>query len=601
MQFQKVSIILWVALAFWFIERCQGEEAKAEEAVQKADENRAEPSKLKQPARAIDSGERPTGYAGGRRRVPDPSSDFVVIPDRWRMPFPRWDRHPGRKGEAPYTRGSIYNPYYQNVLKGDYPVIGDDKFFVLTAISDTIFETRKVPTPSGISTRQAFRESFFADPEQNFINENIILSLELFQGATAFRPRDWELRFTPVFNVNHLNLHENNGIDIDVREGDNRTDTHFGIQELFFEKHVGDLTHFYDFFAFRGGIQAFTSDFRGFLFLENQPGGRIVGSWHNNLWNYNLAYFRFIEKDTNSGLNEVFNDRKQDVIIANLFRQDFIWKGYTLQVSYHFNYDHGDGHFDDNRFLRRPAPIGDRGAKQVRAHYLGINGEGHIGRLNISHAYYFAFGEESHNPIAQQEVDIRAHMVAVEPSIDFDWLRLKASFFYASGDKDPEDDLAEGFDTIVDNPNFGGAGASYWQRQGIPFGDTAVFLKGRNSLLPNLRAAKNEGQANFVNPGLLLAGAGIDIRLTQKLRTELNANYIMFDRPQSIELLLFQGQVNRPIGVDYNLGIQYRPQLTDNVIITAGAAIFQPLEGFGDIYESQATLYSIFLGVTLVY
>lgn len=542
----------------------------------------------------------PPGFVGGIRREPDPQQDFIPIPDRWRLSMPAWQQHAG-EGEYPYTRGAIYNPYNQNVLKGDYPILGDDKFFVFTAISDTVFEAREVPTPSGVSTRRAFSDAFFGDPQQYFVNQNFILSFEFFQGATAFKPRGWELRMTPVFSLNHLNLSENNGVDIDVREGDNRTDVHVGFQELLFEYHLSDLTDNYDFLSLRGGIQPFTSDFRSFLFIENQPGVRIFGNWATNLYQYNLAYFRFIEKDSNSGLNEVFKDRRQDVLVANLYRQDFLWHGYTAQLSYHFNYDHGDTHFDDNRFLRRPSPVGDRALNEIRVHYLGWTGEGHIGRFNLSHAYYFAFGEESHNPIAQQEVDVLAHMVAVEPSIDFDWLRLKANFFYASGDGDPEDDVATGFDTIVDNPNFAGAGASYWQRQGIPLAGTALFLKNRNSLLPSLRSAKNEGQANFVNPGVVLMGAGADLRVTQKLRAELNVNYLMFDRPQSLELLTFQQQVERPLGIDTNLGLQYRPLLTDNIILTAGAALFQPLDGFSDIYESDNELYSLFLSITLVY
>ena len=37
-----------------------------------------------------------------------------------------------------------------------------------------------------------------------------------------------------------------------------------------------------------------------------------------------------LEKDTNSGLNR-FDTRHQNVYIANIFRQDFIRKGYTIQ------------------------------------------------------------------------------------------------------------------------------------------------------------------------------------------------------------------------------------------------------------------------------
>ncbi len=55
----------------------------------------------------------------------------------------------------------------------------------------------------------------------------------------------------------------------------------------------------------RVGIQPFQSDFRGFLFQDSQLGVRLFGNRDNNRWQYNLAWFRRLEKDTNSGLNDV--------------------------------------------------------------------------------------------------------------------------------------------------------------------------------------------------------------------------------------------------------------------------------------------------------
>ena len=52
------------------------------------------------------------------------------------------------------------------------------------------------------------------------------------------------------------------------------------------------------------------------------------------------------EKDTNSELN-TFDDRDQEVFIANFYWQDFFWKGYTAQWSLHANFDHGGTHYDE--------------------------------------------------------------------------------------------------------------------------------------------------------------------------------------------------------------------------------------------------------------
>src|SRR5581483_5714418 len=148
--------------------------------------------------------------------------------------------------------------------------------------------------------------------------------------------------------------------------------------------------------------------------------------------------------------------------------------------------------------------------------YLGLAGDGHIGRYNLTHQFYLALGHDSLNPIANQPQDILAEMAAVELSYDRDWVRFRTSFFYSSGDRNPYNRHATAFDSILDNPNFAGGQFSYWQRQAIQlFG---VKLVNNFSLIPDLRSSKIQGQSNFVNPGLLLFNLGTDFDLTPKLK-----------------------------------------------------------------------------------
>ena len=63
------------------------------------------------------------------------------------------------------------------------------------------------------------------------------------------------------------------------------------------------------------------------------------------------------EKESNSDLN-TFDDRDQRVFIANVYRQDFLTKGYTAQLSFHANFDDGGTHYDRNGNIVRPAPFG---------------------------------------------------------------------------------------------------------------------------------------------------------------------------------------------------------------------------------------------------
>ena len=131
----------------------------------------------------------------------------------------------------------------------------------------------------------------------------------------------------------------------------------FALQEAFAEIHIGDLSDNYDFLSSRWGIQPFVSDFRGFIYSDTNLGARVFGNWNNNLWQYNLVYFNQREKDTYSDLN-TFESRHQQVLIANVFKQDLIWKGYTAQWSFHMNLDDGGTHYDKNGLITRPALLG---------------------------------------------------------------------------------------------------------------------------------------------------------------------------------------------------------------------------------------------------
>lgn len=561
----------------------------------------------------------PIGYTGSGSR-PRQRQKTDRVADRWRLGWPQWNRQTGY--EAPYHRGRPYDPYNQNVLKGDYPIIGQNVFAIVTGLSETLTEARRLYIPSPPSAAEAGSEEFFGRGEMFFLRQNFELTFELFRGSTAFKPQDWMFRFTPVFNINYLNTRENGVVNIDVRRGTNRLDGHIGLQELFGEVKLADSppgligffrglfkrdkSPYYDFTSLRVGIQKFNSDFRGFIFREQNMGYRLFGNNSNNLYQWNLAYFTQLDKDTNSELNTVFQSRHQNVAIFNLYRQDFLVKGYTIQGSIHYNDDHaghrdkGGLHFNRNNFLERPAPIGGFTPHNLNVVYLGIAGDGHIGRLNLTHAFYQVLGEDDHNPIANRRVDVNAQMAAVEASVDRDWLRLKGSFFWASGDDRPTDRRARGFDTIFDEPVFAGGEFSFWNRQGIRLTGTGVGLVQPNSLIPSLRTSKGEGQSNFVNPGLFLVNMGTDLELTPKLRSLVNVNLLWFHHTEPIEQLLYQAPIRHFIGTDYSIGLQYRPLLNNNVILKGGVAALVPGNGLKDIFNSRV-LYSAFVSTRFTF
>ena len=520
-------------------------------------------------------------------------TDRAMTRDRWRIEFPEYDRY-GDKGargrDIPFRRARWYNPYEQNVLKGDKPIFGDDYFMILSGVSTSQIEIRRTPSGNNVSSNEPNSNNFFGRPESLSFNQTIQLSFEFFKGQTVFQPRQWAIKISPTFSVpNYLNARENGIVNIDVRRGTNRVDMHASLEEAFAEVKLFDVNDNYDAVSVRAGIQPFTADFRGFLYSDNNLGARIFGAFSNNKSQFNIAYFRQLEKDTNSNLNSLTeHPRNQNIYIANYFRQDFLFKGYTIQGVAAYNDDRASIHYDSNGFLVRPALVGSAREHSIKAGYVGVNGDGHIGWLNLSNSYYFAFGEDDFNPIAGRRTKIRAHMAAVEASVDRDWLRYRASIFYASGDKDPTDDRATGFDAILDDPNFAGGQFSYWNRNGIRLVSTEIGLVQPNSLLPTLRSSKTEGQANFVNPGIQIFNVGVDAELTQLIKVIANANYMRFDRTESLEYVLFQPGVRHEIGTDLSLGVVYRPLLINNVTFTFGGNLFLAGRGFRDIYTDRS-------------
>lgn len=656
----------------------------------------------------------PTGY--GRW------ANSEAVPNRWELTVPHWQRYMDPSTETPYMYDTprLWHPYEQSRLKGDVPILGtQDIFLNITGKNFTLFEKRKLPTPSGISAAQAGSPEFYGRSESMVLNNDTSLAIDLFEGETSFKPVHWLIRVLGVYNNNWVRFKENNNIDPDPRgtvfrdnsrppntkeieaypsngsdygpstpvsifnnninpsdvfnyihnqlkptgdaaklvevdennyprddkkgkpgsgkkdfNGTRYTTRHrdfFALQEAFAEIHISDLTDNYDFISSKWGMQPFVSDFRGFIFADTNLGIRLFGNSDNNRLQFNLAYFNQREKDTYSDLN-TFDSRHQQILIANLYKQDFLFRGYTAEWSFHANFDDGGTHYQKDGFLTRPALLGtvpdEEGSQNgfdgnlrshdVKAFYLGWAGDGHIGRLNLSHALYYVFGEDEQNGLAGRRVDISAAMAAAELSYDRDWIRVKLSGFYATGDDKPTDRVATGFDSIQDNPFFIGGPFSWYTHQGFNLGGTAVGLKQRDSLIPNMRTSKTEGQSNFVNPGVAIVGLGTDIDLTPKIKVFANANYIWLNETKPIELALQTNKMRHELGTDLSLGFKYRPFLTEQVILSAGLGVFLPGAGYRDIYRRNTVhtpgygpqeeegkvdrfLYNAFMTLTLTY
>ena len=548
----------------------------------------------------------------GAVRPPPPEAfpiDQFPIPDRWRL-----------IQSLGLVKERWFDPYNQNTYKGDrpinrakvpwLPIKANDWFFVASAVSDTVVEARTFPIPVGVQTTERPGDlDIFGKDGSEVYSQTFILGAALIKGLTAFKPPDIEYRVALALNVNYVNVPEKRVLSVLPSKPSHRLDQFLGLQELFVDYHVRNTSDRFDFESIRVGIQPFQSDFRGFLFNDQQLGIRYFGSRDNNRWQYNLGGFWRLEKDTNSGLNSVVQRPRNDwVFIANLYRQDMPFPGLTSQITavYNMNREKNRIEIDDNGFPVRPALLGNLRGRNYDVVYLGYNADGRIGRVNLTASIYGALGTDGQNFFTGQKGKIRAGFAAAEASYDLDWIRFRLSGLYATGDRDPFDKKETGFDAIFENPIFAGADTSYWIRQTIPFagGGRAISINGRNGILNSLRSSKEQGQSNFNNPGTILLGTGADFDLTPTMRLSANANYLWFENTSNLRVLRSEGSIPKDIGCDLSAAAIWRPKATQNIIFRLSAATLLPGKGFKDLFTNRPRdkqYYSLLANVILSY
>lgn len=549
----------------------------------------------------------------GAVRAPPPQAfptDQLPIPDRWRL-----------IESLGLVRENLFDPYNQNTYKGDrpinrakvpwLPIKGDDWFFVANLISDSVYEPRTFPIPVGVQTTEdPDRNDVFGNDFSQVFSQTFIAGFALLKGSTTFKPPTIEYRVTLAYNVNYVDVPERRVLFVEPSRPSHRLDHFLGVQDAFVDYHFSQFDNDrFDFISIRAGIQPFQSDFRGFLFNDQQLGVRLFGSRDNNRFQFNLGAFWRLEKDTNSGLNAILRSPRDDfVFVANAYRQDFLIPALTSQftVVYNMNREADDIEIDDNGFPVRPALLGTLRGREYDVVYLGYNADGRVGRVNLTGSFYWALGEDRNSFFTDRPANINAQFAAAEASYDKDWMRFRLSAAYASGDSDPYDDTEGGFDAIFENPVFAGADTSYWIRQTIPFagGGRAVAVNGRNGLLNSLRSSKEQGQSNFNNPGLILAGLGADFDLTPQFRLSANANHLWFEDTATLQVLRNEGSIPREIGFDLSAAAIWRPKANQNLVFRLSAATLLAGDGFQDLFAARGggqEFVSILANVVLTY
>jgi hypothetical protein len=514
-------------------------------------------------------------------RLPTPNMSGIAVPqeeDRWRV-IDKLGFH-----------ANVVNPYgTNNVLKGDRPlldrpILGGDWFLVGTATSNTLVESRRVPNA-------AIPNSPFLDPRQQlFASQTASIDAVLYRGDTIFRPPDTQFRFTPLFNYSATRT---NGAQVSTST--------FGAQALFFETHLRDVSANYDFDSVRVGIQAVDSDFRGFVLADQPLGIRFFGTRANDVYQYNVGWFRPLPKNAarqnqfGAGLPE------NDILLANLYVQDLFRPGFNSEFLLIYDRNHTRG--TQTTVTPQPAPAAatfTNGNHDYDVAYLGYSVDGHLGKYNLTGSLYEILGVEQQSVFNTRGNRVEAHFAAVELSRDFDWIRVRASGLYASGDSNPFDKTEHGFDAISQGALFAGADSSFFIHQQLPLVPGQINLKGRDSLFPDLRSTAAPGQSNYNNPGLRLIGLGADFDLAPTLRLSLDANHLWFDQTATLAAIVGHPIAGGDIGTDLSFDLFYRPLDSQNIILRLTGARLLASSATRQLTGGDAP-FSVFLNLILTY
>ena len=120
----------------------------------------------------------------------------------------------------------------------------------------------------------------------------------------------------------------------------------------------------------------------------------------------------------------------------------------------------------------------------------------------------------------------------------------------------------------------------------------------------SLRSSKEEGQSNFNNPGTVVLGGGADFDVLPQLRVSTNVQHIAMADTAVVQALRQEGSIPKSLGWDASVSTIWRPNMTQNLVLRASAAAFDPSKGFNDLFTTRGgdkRYYSVLLNAILTF
>jgi hypothetical protein len=233
--------------------------------------------------------------------------------------------------------------------------------------------------------------------------------------------------------------------------------------------------------------------------------------------------------------------------------------------------------------------------------YVGVSGDGHIGRWNSTASVYAALGHDERNPLAQRRSRSAPGFAAAEGLARLQLGALRLSALLQSADRDPFDGKADG---IRRDPREPAVRRRRHELLGPP-GRAARGRGRRRALGPQRRArepalVEGPGAGELREPGLALLGIGADADVLPQLRVIGNLNYLSFLEHTVLGVLRNQAPPAKSIGWDVSAAVQWRPFMTQNIVVNASAAALLPGKGLKQLYDEdrRGPQYSMLVNVS---
>lgn len=413
--------------------------------------------------------------------------------------------------------------------------------------------------------------------QQGFTEGKTILRGELFD------PDRWKLHLAigghALLDRGNVSL-ENNSF----RREDDDEETDLALEESWLQVAVNKKFNI----NIRAGIQDYKSDFIGSIYNDTDLGLRVTGSYKGVDWS--LYGTNRLENDLLSDFNQISSFRDQQVYIAHL--QFNIGKT-TVKPSIHFNIDEEGDH--------RRGRVGRE--EDVEAFYIGFTTYGPIGPVNLLTGLYGVFGSQDNVslvgaiPLRDQNVRAFAGYIDVSYPMLNGKMTPHTGVFYVSGDSDPFDGDATGFDAISDH-------VDVWGSKGFMIDDRVALgaLGGRTFMRhdsPYTSLRDTDANSNYVNPGAVAVNIGLNTKPFDKLSLDTNFTQFWWRETDSLEAILgalgVPNNLGNTLGFEVNMEASYK--LTDKLNLNASGTIYKTNQDLRYVFGDNDVAINITGGI----